>query len=102
MKISIIIPNYNSEKTISKTLNSIISQKMHNFEIIVVDDCSTDNSLQIISQYPKVNIIKNNKNHGPAYTRNKGIKNATGDILFFVDSDVYLEKNFIDILLREH
>jgi len=92
--ISIIIPVHNSEKTIGKCLESIFNQNYpkENYELIVVDDHSTDDSTKIISKYP-CKLIRLSKNNGPANARNIGAKNSKGDILFFIDSDIILEKN---------
>ena len=114
-KISIIIPVYNSEKYLDKLLESIISQTYKNYEIILIDDGSTDNSLQKIKSYEKENnFIKylSIKNSGPGVARKKGFEISTGDILIFVDSDDFIpnkkvfqriieiyEKEKFDILL---
>lgn len=92
---SIIIPNYNSESTISSCLNSIFSQNQKKLEVIVVDDNSTDKSLEIIRKF-RTKIIRNKENSGPAYSRNVGAKEAKGDILIFMDSDVIMPKNFFE------
>lgn len=94
MKISIIIPAYNAEKTISKCLDSIINQTYKNLEIIVINDGSTDSTSKIISEYAsKDKRIKfiDNKNHGVSYTRNIGISISTGEYINFVDADDYLD-----------
>ena len=91
--ISVIIPVYNSGKYIYKCLSSILSQTYKNFEIICVDDGSTDNSKEIILDLAKDN--KNiayfyEENSGPSYARNNGIKHAKGEYITFIDSDDYL------------
>jgi glycosyltransferase involved in cell wall biosynthesis len=86
VKISVIIPAYNAAKTILTTLNSLANQSFKNFEIIVVDDCSQDNTPHIIQSFP-YKLIRLSKNHGPAYCRNAGAGVATGEILAFTDSD---------------
>tara|TARA_B100001059_G_C17822621_1_gene579266 strand:+ start:1670 stop:2563 length:894 start_codon:yes stop_codon:yes gene_type:complete len=87
---SIIMPNYNSSKTISKTLESIKKQSFDNYELIIVDDCSTDNSkfkiLNIVIDN-KIKLIRLKKNSGPAKARNIGIKQSSGKYLAFIDSD---------------
>lgn len=96
-KISIIIPVYNREKYIDKCLNSIVSQTYKNIEIICVDDCSTDNSLDILRKYEikdhRIKIIALANNGGVSHARNTGIKCATGDYIAFVDSDDTVDKN---------
>jgi glycosyltransferase involved in cell wall biosynthesis len=86
-KISVIIPLYNKEKLIHHCLNSIYKTTYPNFEVIVVDDASTDNSVKIAERFP-CKLIKLKKNMGVGYARNIGAKNAKGDMLYFVDSDV--------------
>lgn len=87
MIFSIIIPAYNAGKTIKKCLDSIVKQDFTDFETIIVNDCSIDNTEEIINQY-RVRQIILEKNQGPAAARNIGIKEAKGDILIFIDSDV--------------
>ena len=90
------MPNYNSSKTISKTLDTIKNQSFKDFEIIVVDDHSTDNSTIKIShalKNYKIKLIKLNKNGGPAKARNIGIKKARGKYIAFIDSDDLWFKN---------
>ena len=97
MKLSIIVPVYNSEKYLKKCLNSILTQNYPDLELIIINDGSTDNSNKIISKYkelyPKKVIVINQKNHGQAYTRNKGLEIATGNLITFVDSDDYILPN---------
>ena len=97
-KISIIIPVYNSEKYIRRCLNSILNQTFQDFEIILIDDNSKDNSLKIVSEIEKthkdkIKILKNAKNVGAGASRNKGLKIASGEYITFIDSDDYIEKN---------
>ena len=97
MKLSIVIPNYNGSKTILKTIKSIPKK----YETIVVDDCSTDGSVKLIEKkYPNVKIIKLNKNKGAANARNVGIKKSKGDIILFIDSDMWFSRNAIDNLVK--
>lgn len=96
MKISIIIPCYNVEKYISDCLNSILTQDFKEYEIICVNDGSTDNTLKIIKSYRKkysnIKII-NQSNQGLSVARNIGMKFATGKYIYFVDSDDCLSNN---------
>jgi len=89
--ISIITPSYNSSKYIAKTIESVISQTYKNWEMIIVDDCSPDNANEIIDKYTKkdfrIKLIKLEQNIGPANARNKGIKQAKGKYIAFLDSD---------------
>ena len=94
MKYSIIIPVYNTGKYLEKCLDSVIGQTYENYEIIIVNDGSTDNSESIIKDYVSKNskikyIFK--KNEGLSEARNDGVKSSNGDYLLFVDSDDYIE-----------
>ena len=101
-KISIIVPVYNSEKYLKDCLDSCISQTLSDIEIICVDDCSTDNSLEILEEYKtkdsrvKVFYHETNKKQGTA--RNTGIKNAVGEYIWFIDSDDFIDKNACQLL----
>lgn len=96
MKISVIIPAYNAEKTIERLLNSIISQTYKNYEVIIINDGSTDKTESIISRYNSSNIkIISNVNEGVGIARKIGFENATGDLVFFCDSDDYIPENNI-------
>lgn len=104
MKISIIIPVYNCEEYIEKCIESILNQKYKNFEIILINDGSTDNSLNLINEYkqnePERIIVINQKNAGAGAARNKGIEIASGDYLTFIDSDDYIKNDFLSTLLN--
>lgn len=101
MKISVIISNYNTEKYISKAIQSVLDQTYDNVEIVVVDDCSTDNSIEVIKQYP-VKLIQNTENVGCGMSRRNGILEATGDYLMFLDSDDYFGNNeYFQLLINE-
>ena len=92
IKFSIIIPAYNVEKYIAKTIVSILSQKYNNFELIVVDDGSYDNTVNIIKKFDDSRIkLFCQKNSGVSSARNKGISESSGDYIVFVDSDDYIE-----------
>ena len=98
-KISIIVPIYNSESTIKKCIDSVIQQTNENWELILINDGSTDNSQQICLNYEKKdNRIKflNQENQGVSVARNKGLDVATGDYIMFLDSDDYIEPITID------
>lgn len=90
-KVSIVIPVYNNSKYLSECLDSVVNQTYTNLEIIIVDDKSTDNGLQIIKKYKdkRIRVIKLNKNSGVAIARNKGIEASTGAYLCFIDADDY-------------
>ncbi|PJJ29886.1 glycosyltransferase family 2 protein [Lacrimispora celerecrescens] len=101
MIFSIIIPIYNVEKYLKKCVTSITNQKFNDYEIIMIDDYSTDNSLKIAEEYTNdknIRLIKKKKNMGLSDTRNVGIDNSSGDYLIFLDSDDYIEDGALDLL----
>ena len=90
-QITIILPVYNSERYINRTITSIMQQTMIDFELIAIDDCSTDNSLQKLKEWERkdsrIQVLSNPQNMGVADTRNKGIGMAKGEYICFIDSD---------------
>lgn len=96
-KISVIIPVYNEELAISKCLNSLKQQSYKNFEIIVVDDGSTDSTKSVIKPFGVILLEQQHK--GPGTARNLGAKHAKGDILVFVDADMTFDPDFISDLI---
>ncbi len=91
MKISIVIPFYNTSKYVERIINSIKSQTYKNYEIICVDDGSTDDTLEVLKKYEGDNIyIFHQENSGPGVARKNGFKKSTGDLIYFMDSDDYL------------
>jgi len=102
--VSIIIPVYNSEKTLARCIESIINQKYQNTEIIIVNDGSTDNSMDICRKYAKQDsriVLVDKDNSGVSDTRNVGISNASGEYLQFVDSDDWIPKNSTKSLVEK-
>lgn len=103
MKFSVIIPVYNAERYLKECINSIIIQTYKNFELILVNDGSTDNSEEICQNYIKndkrIKLI-NQKNSGVSSARNVGIKESTGALILFVDSDDSLEKDAIQTIVN--
>jgi len=91
-RISVIIPNYNGSSTIGRCLEAAFSSEYDNFEVIVTDDCSTDNSAEIIKKFP-CKLIPLDRHSGASRARNTSAKNSSGEILFFIDSDCILHKN---------
>ncbi|MBI5049876.1 MAG: glycosyltransferase family 2 protein [Nitrospirae bacterium] len=85
--LSIVIPTYNAERFMTNLLDSIFKSEFKDFEVVIVDDCSTDNTVKAAQKYP-VRVIEQEKNEGPAKARNIGVEAAKGDIIFFLDSDV--------------
>lgn len=98
-KISIIIPVYNSQKYLNQCLDSIINQTFNDFEVICIDDQSTDSSLGILQNYakidPRIKIIRQ-ENAGAGAARNAGLKIAKGDYILFLDSDDFFELNMLE------
>lgn len=97
-KFSIIVPVYNTEKYLDKCLNSIFNQTNQDFEIICVNDGSTDKSSEILEKYKDDIIIINQENMGLSEARNNGVKKAAGKYLLFVDSDDYIDKYLLQKL----
>ncbi len=100
-KLSIIIPVYNVEEYLKDCLNSVLKQRFTDYEVICINDGSTDNSLQILNEYklkyPQIKII-DQENKGLSAARNKGIEKATGDYILFLDSDDWLVDNALEML----
>ena len=101
IKVSVIIPVFNVEKYLEECLESILAQTLKEIEIICVNDGSVDNSLSILKEYekkyPQIKVLKNKTNMGQGYTRNIGIKEASGLYIGFVDSDDYVSKTMSSI-----
>lgn len=101
MKLSVIIPVYNVESYLERCINSILKQNYNDYEIILINDGSTDNSLSICKKYAdnfsNVRLV-NQKNQGSGFARNAGMKVAQGKYLYFCDPDDYLEEGFFDIV----
>lgn len=99
VKVSIIIPVFNSEKFITQCMESVLNQTMEDIEIIVVNDGSTDRSFEILTKLEEEfdhMILLNQENRGQAKARNRAIEHATGDYLAFVDSDDFIEPNMVE------
>lgn len=100
MKFSVIIPAYNAESTLPGLLDSLSKQKHpEDFEVIVVDDCSTDSTLDICRRFG-TNFIACKKNAGPASCRNLGASRAAGEFLIFTDSDCVVSPDWIECFER--
>ena len=104
-KISILITNYNKSQFLNKSLNSVVNQSYKNYEIILYDDCSNDNSLNIIDKYKKVKLIKGskkNKKKTSAQNQITGIlktfKKSKGQIICLMDSDDFFSINKLKII----
>lgn len=105
--VSILIPVYSVEQYIERCARSVFEQTYDNLEFIFVDDCTPDNSIQllkeVLAQYPhrasKVRIIKHDQNEGLAIARNTAIRNATGVFIYNLDSDDYIETDTIELFV---
>ena len=97
-RFSVIIPLYNKENYIARTIESVLAQKYSNFELIIVNDCSTDNSLEIAKTIkdPRIKILEHEKNKGLSASRNTGIANSTCEYLAFLDADDIWKPEFLD------
>lgn len=94
--ISIIIPNRNGEATIGRCLQAAFASQYSHFEVVVVDDCSTDSSVEVIKRFP-CKLIRLDKHSGASRARNVGAGHSDGDIFFFTDADCLLRKNALAI-----
>ena len=107
-KLSFVVTSYNYENFIEETLNSIKNQSYQDFEIIIVDDFSTDNSLNIINDFIlrnsdlNIKLIQHDKNGGQLKACITGLNEATGEFISFIDSDDVLEKDYAKNLLEAH
>lgn len=98
--VSVIIPIYNAEKYLAEAIESVLNQTYTNFELLLVNDKSTDNSKKICEKYAekdnRVKLIDNNtENHGPGDARNIGLDNAVGEFTYFLDADDWIEKDLL-------
>lgn len=90
VEISVVIPAYNEEQDITKTTEEIknfLKNNFDNFEIIIIDDCSTDRTLEIIKSIDGVRVLRNLKNHGKGYSVAKGVRASRGELILFMDAD---------------
>ena len=99
--VSVIIPNYNHAPFLKQRIESVLNQSFQDFEMILIDDCSTDGSREIIESYrnnPHVShIVYNDSNSGSAFLQwNKGIELAKGDWIWVAESDDYAEPTFLE------
>lgn len=94
--ISVIMPLYNAERFVGESIGNILGQTVGDFELIVIDDASTDSSYDIASRYAaqdaRIVLMRNDANHGAAYTRNRGLETARGSFITFMDADCSPER----------
>ena len=87
--VSIIMPSWNTERFIAETIQSVIDQTYQNWELLIVDDCSTDNTDEVVASFKddRIKYFHNEKNSGAALTRNRAMREAKGEWIAFLDSD---------------
>ena len=102
--VSVIMPVYNAEEFLDRSISSVINQTYDNLEILLIDDCSTDNSYNILKEYAKkdkrIKVFHNQENQHVSETRNVGIRNSTGKYLYFIDSDDFIDNDYIEHLVN--
>lgn len=106
-KVSVLVPFYNVEKYVGRCVESLFSQTYSNIEYVFVNDCTPDNSMDIINEYidkynvrNKCVIINHEVNKGISTSRNDCLDNATGDYILFIDSDDYIDKDMVELLVK--
>ena len=99
--ISVIMPVYNVEQYLRRSIESVLNQTFKDFELICINDGSTDNSLEILNEYatkdPRIQII-NQENAGLSCARNSGLEIVQGEYIAFIDSDDFYATNFLEVL----
>lgn len=102
--VSVIVPLFNAQNVLAETITSVLKQTHDNLEIIIVDDCSDDNSYNIASSLavidPRIQLIRNEKNSGPGFSRLKGIRVSSGHFIAFIDSDDLWESDKLSTQLN--
>ena len=103
--ISVIIPVYNVEKYLKQCLDSIINQTLKNIEVICINDCSTDNSLNILKEFAskdsRIKIIDLKQNEGVSNARNSGLNIAQGKYIYLIDSDDWIDNNYLEVMVQK-
>lgn len=104
-KISVIIPCYNAATFIAKCLDALANQTYRDFDVIIIDDCSTDETVSIVEKYSMnsaytITLLRNEVNSGPAFSRNKGVNYATSEFVAFCDSDDWYAEDFLEKMLQ--
>ncbi|MDO1451017.1 glycosyltransferase [Rhodocytophaga aerolata] len=105
-KVSVIIPNYNHAKFLQKRIESVLNQTFTDFEVIIMDDCSTDDSREIIETYAqkdkRIKLIFNPTNSGSTFKQwNKGVRLSKGKYIWLAESDDYADRNFLEVLVKK-
>lgn len=104
IKVSVIIPVYNAADTIERCVYSILQKERDDVEVILIEDCSSDKSLAVCrileGKYKNIKCYSNSKNRGVSYTRNKGLRNSNGKYIMFVDSDDWVDSEYLDTFME--
>ena len=98
-RVSVVMPCYNGERFIAEAIDSVLAQTHSDIELLVVDDGSTDGSLEVIRQYGDKVRLLTQANQGPSAARNRGIYSATGEFVAFLDADDYWEPRFAEVMV---
>lgn len=103
-KVSIVMPSFNAAKFIAASIQSVIDQTYSNWELLITDDCSKDDTVKIVEQYlvkdDRIKLFSTGKNSGPACARNKSLENATGKYIAFLDSDDIWVSNKLEMQIN--
>lgn len=105
MKVSVIIPTRNRERIVSRCIECILNQDYSKYEIIIVDDGSEDNTKETLNRflnYRNFKFISLSERRGPAFCRNLGVKESKGELIIFIDSDIFVNSNFISTHVKAH
>lgn len=99
--VSIIMPTYNRRNIIKKAIDSVLNQTYTNFELLIIDDGSDDNTVEFLNSFKddRIIILSNKRNHGSSFARNKGLRNANGDIIMYLDSDNTWNSKYIETMV---
>lgn len=104
-KVSVIIPVYNAERYLREAIESVLKQTYTDFELLLINDRSTDNSMEICREYSKkdhriVLLENNSEDHGPGSTRNIGLDHATGEYIYFMDADDWIDERLLECAVK--
>lgn len=99
--VSVIMPVYNRQDVVLDSIKSVLEQSYQNFELIIIDDCSTDESIKVIESVkdPRITILKNKVNRGCSFSRNYGVNNSHGDYIFYLDSDNTWDSRYLKVMM---
>lgn len=99
--VSVIMPVFNRQDVVLDSIKSVLEQTYQNFELIIIDDCSTDDSVKVIESVkdPRITILKNKVNRGCSFSRNYGVNNSHGDYIFYLDSDNTWDSRYLKVMM---